>query len=144
MCFDLTILLRLIIHIGFQNVINHISSRCYLLRSKRSWKDSNWEVNIILPKPIGLTPQLKVHKVLSLYQVVLELMVWGQVFVNRFHSLAAPHASQGGHRTTLTCKNVYIHLPKKKIHAKLPTVTTPNKNVRNPDLKITKIWIQQK
>ena len=60
-------------------------------------------------------------------------------------SLTAPRASQGGHRTTLTCKKICIYILVKKIlYAKLIYCDYPNKNVKHPDLKITKIWVQQK
>ena len=41
-------------------------------------------------------------------------------------------------------KNVYIHLPKKILYAKLTYCDHPSKNVKQPDLRITKIWVQQK
>ena len=43
--------------------------------------------------------------------------------------VAAPPLCQGGHRITLTCKKMYIY---------------SCKNVEHPDLRITRIWIQQK
>ena len=61
--------------------------------------------------------------------------------------LVAPHASQGGHRTTLTynwlAKKKYIYtLVKKILYAKLTYCDHPNKNIEHPDLRITKIWVQ--
>ena len=43
--------------------------------------------------------------------------------------VATPPLCQGGHRITLTCKKMYIY---------------SCKNVEHPDLRITRIWIQQK
>ena len=58
--------------------------------------------------------------------------------------MVALHASQGGHRTTLTCKKC-IYTPVKNIlYAKLTYCDHPNKNYEHSDLRITKIWIQQK
>ena len=48
------------------------------------------------------------------------------------HTLAALYASQDG------------HLPKKILYAKLIYCDHPSKNVEHPNLRITKIWVQQK
>ena len=58
--------------------------------------------------------------------------------------MTALHASQGGHRTTLTCKKMYIYILAKKIlYAKLTYCNHPNKNFEHPNLRITKIWVQK-
>ena len=50
-----------------------------------------------------------------------------------------------GHRITLTNKkNVYIHLQKKKLYVKLTYCDYPNKNFEHFNLRMTKIWVQQK
>ena len=62
-----------------------------------------------------------------------------------FGALTAPHASLGwsqDHPELL--KNVYRHLLKKILYAKLTYCDHPDKNVEHPDLRITKIWVQQK
>ena len=51
-------------------------------------------------------------------------------------TLATPHASQ-----PWLAKNVYIHLPKKILYAKITYYDYPNKNVKHLDLRITKIWV---
>ena len=59
--------------------------------------------------------------------------------------LAASHASQGGHRTTITCKKMHIYTCQKKIfYVKLTYCDHLNKNVEHLDLRITKSWVQQK
>ena len=59
--------------------------------------------------------------------------------------MVAPHASQDGHKITLTCKkNVYIHLLIYiyiYIYSKLTYCDHSNKNVEHPDLGIAKIWL---
>ena len=59
--------------------------------------------------------------------------------------MVAPHASQDGHKITLTCKkNVYIHLLKYiyiYIYSKLTYCDHSNKNVEHPDLGIAKIRV---
>ena len=57
----------------------------------------------------------------------------------------APHANQGGHRTALTCKKKCIYtFAKKTLYVKQTYCDHPNKNIEHPDLRITKIWVQQK
>ena len=62
--------------------------------------------------------------------------------------MVAPHASQGGRRPpNLQKKCVYIYIyifAIKNLYAKLTYFNHSNKNVECSDLKITKIWIQQK
>ena len=43
-------------------------------------------------------------------------------------------------------KNVYMFAPKKKkkLYTKLTYCNHFNKNIEHPDLKITRIWVQQK
>ena len=58
--------------------------------------------------------------------------------------MVAPHASQDGHKITLTCKkkctyklaNIYIY-----IYSKLTYCDHSNKNVEHPDLRIAKIRV---
>ena len=55
--------------------------------------------------------------------------------------MAALHASQGGHRTTLVCKKLHIYICKYiyiYIYVKLTYCDNPNKNVEYLDLRITK------
>ena len=59
----------------------------------------------------------------------------------------APHASQGGRRPLDLQKNVCIYIyifAIKNLYTKLTYYNHPNKNVECSDLRITKIWIQQK
>ena len=66
-------------------------------------------------------------------------------------AMVSSHASQGGHKITLTWRKknyiyiyIYIYLLKKKLYAQLTNCDHPNKNVENPDLRIIKFWVQQK
>ena len=52
--------------------------------------------------------------------------------------------SQDHHDLHLTCKKSIYILAKKKLYAKLTYCDHPNKNIGHPDLRITKIWVQQK
>ena len=64
--------------------------------------------------------------------------------------MATLYASQVSHKTTLTCKKkkMYIYIcpkkKKKKSYAKLTYYDYLNKNFEHPDLRITKIGVQQK
>ena len=65
----------------------------------------------------------------------------------QFNLLVVLHASQDGHKTTLTCKkwhiytyNIYIYI---YMYVKLNYCDYPNKN-EQPNLRITKSWVQQK
>ena len=57
--------------------------------------------------------------------------------------MVAPHASQDGHKITLTCKKNCIYTLAKYIYIyiKLTYCDHSNKNVEHPNLGITKIWI---
>ena len=64
-------------------------------------------------------------------------------------TVAVLHASQGGHRTTLTCKKKCIYTLAKNIlyeilYAKLTYCDHPNKNFEHPNLRIAKICVQKK
>ena len=53
----------------------------------------------------------------------------------------------GGYKITRLAPNlpIYIYIfPKKILYAKLIYCDHPNKNVEHLDLRITKIWVQQK
>ena len=55
----------------------------------------------------------------------------------------------GGYKITWLAPNlpIYIYIytfAKKILYAKLIYCDHPNKNVEHPDLRITKIWVQQK
>ena len=60
--------------------------------------------------------------------------------------MVAPHASQDGHKITLTCKKkctytltkIYIYI---YIYSKLTYCDHSNKNVEHPDLRIAKIRV---
>ena len=59
-------------------------------------------------------------------------------------TMMTPHASQGGHRTILTCKIMYIHTCQYiyiyiYIYVKLIYYDHSNKNVEHANLRITKI-----
>ena len=55
--------------------------------------------------------------------------------------MVAPHASQDGHKITLTCKKNCIYTLAKYIYIKLTYCDHSNKNVEHPNLGITKIWV---
>ena len=58
--------------------------------------------------------------------------------------VVALHASQGGHKTTLTCKKIYVYICQKILYAKLTYCDYHNKNFEHFDLRITKIWVEKK
>lgn len=58
--------------------------------------------------------------------------------------VAALHASQAGHKTTMTCKKIIYTLAKNILYAKLTYCHHSIKNYEHLDLRITKMWVQQK
>ena len=65
-------------------------------------------------------------------------------FVCLIGSVVALHASQGSQDHPDLQKNIFIHLTKKILYAKLTCCDYPNKYFEHPNLRITKIWVQQK
>ena len=64
-------------------------------------------------------------------------------------AMVSSHASQGGHKITLTWRKkkiiyIYILVKKKKLYAQLTNCDHPNKNIENSNLRIIKFWVQQK
>ena len=52
--------------------------------------------------------------------------------------------SQAGHKTTMTCKKIIYTLAKNILYAKLTYCHHSIKNYEHLDLRITKMWVQQK
>ena len=65
-------------------------------------------------------------------------------FVCLIGLVVALHASQGSQDHPDLQKNIFIHLTKKILYAKLTCCDYPNKYFEHPNLRITKIWVQQK
>ena len=65
-------------------------------------------------------------------------------FVYLIGLVAALHASQGSQDHPDLQKNIFIHLTKKILYAKLTYYDYLNKNFEHLDLRITKFWVQQK